>query len=217
MNTKHRTKTILPLATVAMILAPFANTAKAAIIKVDNNSVGLAPDATWNVIDAPATTATSVVDSSGNDDGVTVTHTGWSDSSKSGTEGAYDGGVFDNAADDYFFINAGSPGTVTISGLLDSETYTIQLCNSSQDSGRVGDYVVNGSFGDGASPFNGDDHDATVDGFVNGTIMTYSGVTPSSGEIVITTTTVSGIAVHLNAFTIEGEAAAGGGTLFIIK
>ena len=209
-------KMITMFAVLGMILA-LAPAAQAALIKVDNNSAGVAPDTTWNVIDPPATTATSVVDSSGTNDGVTVAYAGWNDSSSVGREGAYDGGVFDNAADDYFFINAGSPGTVTISGLLDSETYTIQLCNSSQDSGRVGDYVVNGSFGDGASPFNGDDHDATVDGFVNGTIMTYSGVTPSSGEIVITTTTVSGIAVHLNAFTIEGEAAAGGGTLFIIK
>ena len=209
-------KMITMFAVLGMILA-LAPAAQAALIKVDNNSAGVAPDTTWNVIDPPATTATSVVDSSGTNDGVTVAYAGWNDSSSVGREGAYDGGVFDNAADDYFFINAGSPGTVTISGLLDSETYTIQLCNSSQDSGRVGDYVVNGSFGDGASPFNGDDHDATVDGFVNGTIMTYSGVTPSSGEIVITTTTVSGIAVHLNAFTIEGEAAGGGGTLFIIK
>ena len=209
-------KMITMFAVLGMILA-LAPAAQAALIKVDNNSAGVAPDTTWNVIDPPATTATSVVDSSGTNDGVTVAYAGWNDSSSVGREGAYDGGVFDNAADDYFFINAASSGTVTISGLLDSETYTIQLCNSSQDSGRVGDYVVNGSFGDGASPFNGDDHDATVDGFDNGTIMTYSGVTPSSGEIVITTTTVSGIAVHLNAFTIEGEAAGGGGTLFIIK
>ena len=212
MNTIKKMITLLAVLGMVFALAP---TAQAALIKVDNNSAGVAPDTTWNVIDPPATTATSVVDSSGTTDGVTVTYAGWNDSSSFGREGAYDGGVFDNAADDYFFINAGSSGTVTISGLLDSETYTIQLCNSSQDSGRVGDYVVNGSFGDGASPFNGDDHDATVDGFDNGTIMTYSGVTPSSGEIVITTTTVSGIAVHLNAFTIEGEAAPG--TLILLR
>jgi hypothetical protein len=208
-------KRLITLFAVLGLVLALAPAAQAALIKVDNNSAGVAPDTTWNVIDPPATTATSVVDSSGNNDGVTVTYAGWNDSSSFGREGAYDGGVFDNAADDYFFINAGSSATVTISGLLDIETYTIQLCNSSQDSGRVGDYVVNGSFGDGASPFNGDDHDATVDGFVNGTIMTYSGVTPSSGEIVITTTTVSGIAVHLNAFTIEGEPSAG--TLIIVK
>jgi len=191
------------LAVVAVGMVCWAGAAQAAIIKVDNNDAGAAPDATWNTIAAPGS-GISVVDSLGNDDGVTVTYSGWTDSSFSGVEGAYDGGVFDNAADDYFFGK--DTKTVTISGLLDSETYTIQLCGSTNNTGSVlSDFKVNGSFGDGVSPLNGDDFDVRGDGYDAGKIMTYSGVSPSSGNIVITSTYISGQNGYFDAFTIEGN------------
>ncbi len=106
-------------------------------IKVDNNGSSTKnPGAAWNVFEPVPVGATSVVDTNGTDNGVTVTYSAaWGDSTQTDKEGAFDGTVFDEAADDYFYVD--NPGTITISGLQNGEVYTVRLCGSNDTSGVI--------------------------------------------------------------------------------
>jgi len=197
MNTKHRTKTILPLATVAMILAPFANTAKAAIIMVDNRDAATSV-AGWNVADSKANSPFVF-------GGFTFTYsTDWTDSGYA-AEGAFDGTFWDDVATDRFFVNSGITGSIAISGLNDALRYNLQLVGSDDNFGRAGSYKVNDSFGDVAGPLGGDGYDPRLNGYDNADVMTFSNVSPSSGVITITVTQHEGgtSAGVLGAYTIE--------------
>lgn len=192
------------LTALALALIPAAS--HAAVIQVDLNDRDPAP-AGWNSIDG-GLSLVSVTDSDGNDDGVTVSNT-LSTSSGTGNEGAYDGGFWDEVADDYLFTTSNS-ATVTIENLLTWESYTLKLISSTDSggsSGRISTFTVNGSAGDGAPPLNGFEFNARNDGFNNALEMTFSGVTPDmNGEIIITVTKVGETdAAIFNGFTIEGN------------
>ena len=196
MNTKHRTKTILPLATVAMILAPFANTAKAAIIKVDNRDAATSVIG-WNVAD-------DVGKSPFVFEGLTFTYTNFSNSGANNYEGAFDGTFWDGVANDRFFSNSTVAGSVAISGLNDALTYNLQLIATDENSNRAAAYQVNGSFGDVVGPLGGDGYDPKLNGYDNADVMTFSNVSPSSEVITITVISATvGQAASLSAFTIE--------------
>jgi hypothetical protein len=203
---KTNTTLCLAVLTAGGMLAPVG----AAVIKVDHSNADSNPPSGWNVIDPVPAVATAVLDSNGNDDGVTVTYNAnWTRSGATGQAGAFVGTSWEDAANDRFFANSGTTGTITIAGLLVGETYTIQIIGADVDgtTNRTADYRVNGGFGDGSSPLNGDNYNPYTDGFQNGRVMTYSGVAPDiDGEIQISATGVGtqplGI---LSAYTIEGN------------
>jgi len=195
------------------VVAHFAATAGGAIIKVDHSNEAANPPSGWNVLDPVPGAATAVLDSNGNDDGVTVTYNAnWTRSGATGQEGAFVGTSWEDAANDRFFAKDNTTGTITISGLLASQTYTIQIIGADSDNtkDRTADYQVNGSFGDGATPFDGDNYNPYVDGYQNGRVMTFSNISPDgSGEIGITATGVGTDPLQkfaiLSAYTIEGN------------
>ncbi len=187
-------------------------------IKVDNNgSSAKNPGAAWNVFEPVPVGATSVVDTNGTDNGVTVTYSAaWGDSSQTAKEGALDGTVFDEAADDYFYVN-NQTGTITISGLQNGEVYTVRLCGSNDNGASTdADYKVNGSFCDGSSPANGDDYNIYAEGYTSGVIMTWMGVVPVGGVITISVAPAGQYGM-LNAFIIEGKFTQPAGTVISIK
>jgi len=190
-------------------------------IKVDNNgSSAKNPGAGWNVFEPVPGGPTSVVDTNGTDNGVTVTYSAeWGDSSQTGKEGQFINTVFANAADDYFWVK-GQTGTVTISGLQNNELYTVRLCGSNNTGILDADYTVNGNFGDGSSPANGSAYNASLDGFTSGVIMTWTGVAPVSGDITISVAAAGTGSENygmLNAFIIEGKFTQPAGTVISIK
>ena len=186
----------------ALTIALIPAAAQAAVIKVDLNDAASAP-ATWNTVSGGQTDIT-VVDSTGSDDGVTVS-TGFGDSSNTSSEGAYNAGFWDEVARDYVFTFSASD-TVTIKGLQVSETYTLKLISSSNSASREATFTVNGNAGDGAAPFNGVTFHAGDDGFDLGREMTFSGISPdSNGEIEILATKTNGDAIIFSGFTIEGN------------
>jgi hypothetical protein len=184
----------------------------ATVIMVDHSNAATSPASGWNVLDPVPLVATAVLDSNSNDDGVTVTYNAnWTRSSSTGHAGAFAGTSWEAAANDRFFSKDGTTGTIMISGLLVGETYTIQIIAADADNtvNRIADYRVNAvsGFGDGESPFNGDNYNPDVDGNQNGRVMTFSNIFPdSSGKIDLTVTGVGtqplGI---LSAYTIEGN------------
>jgi hypothetical protein len=208
-RTATRLKHLAALSAFALATA----SSHAEVIWVDNNDQITNSDTKWNIFASPPGSATSVVDAAGNDDGVTVSYSGFSDSGNGQNHnGAFAGTTWDPGSGDYFFIGDGTTGTITVAGLPDSEVYTVRLIGSanSDASPRVGDFQVNGAFGDGSPPNNGDDYDMHTDGFDNGEVMTWTGVAPSGGVITITMDDTSGATngdgtAHLNAFSIEGD------------
>ncbi|MGB1130250.1 MAG: hypothetical protein ACPG4K_09370, partial [Haloferula sp.] len=216
-STIPRLRLLAALSALALTAPSHAET-----IWVDHNDQIANADAKWNVFAAPPASATAVVDANGNDDGVTVSYSGFSDSGNVGDHnGAFAGTAWDPGSGDYFFIGDGTTGTITVAGLLDSQTYIVRLVGSANDNAttRAGDFQVNGVLGDGSSPINGDDYDMFTDGFTNGEVMTWTGVAPSGGVITITMDDTSGATngdgtAHLNAFSIEGSFTGGSPTIY---
>lgn len=192
--------TTLAFTLIGILSAGIAN---AALTKVDLNGQGPAV-ATWNEIASPGG-PTSVLDINGDDEGITVDTTPLSDSSGTGNEGAFDSGFWDDVADDYFFVNGGS-ANITIAGLDNNLTYNLQVIGSDNDDNRISDFQANGNFGDGVSPFNGDNYHVETDGFLAARVATFSSVSPISNQIILSVTDVSDVGI-ISAFTIEANPA----------
>lgn len=185
-------------------------TAKASkTILVDLNTAAAGGGSSWNEIVAPGST-TALNDSTGGVSGVSITvDNGFQDSTGNTHEGAYNGTVFDEVANDYFFVrpsSGSSTGTVTLTGLDDSKRYVVHLIGANGgNSDRLADYRVGGSFGSGSSPYNGNDFDSYDDGYVSGIIMQWTDVKSSGGILDITVSHVSSSsadAVMLSAIQI---------------
>lgn len=118
--------------------------------------------------------------------GITVDFAGSINDSGSGTnhQGAYP----IDAAEDYFFTNTSTgavSSSITLEGLTGPAYDIVIYASIATDGGlglRIGDYTVNGAFSDGGVS---DDFDPFVDGFTNGTVMTWTNVTPIAGEITV--------------------------------
>lgn len=152
-------------------------------------------------------TIASVANTTLGSTGISLTFSGDFTDSGSGTDhsGAFAGGDFDEAAEDYFFVRDpslglnGALGTLEISGLT-AGSYLIEVVSSvnsstsNLDSTRIADIMVNGSFADsGPSTGNlGDDFNAVTDGNLEGTSLVWAAVAPTAGTITLTMQTPAG-------------------------
>lgn len=173
-----------------------ASLAVADVIQIDVNDAYASPGAAWNTIASPGG-PTALLNTEGEATGISITFdSGFNDSGSGVPSTAWPTEWF-NAAGDYFYVRkivGGKVGTITLTGMNDSIAYKIELVASISVS-YLGDYRVNGAFGDGSSPNNGDDFDAYNDGYARpkdtGIVMQWSSVQSSSGEMQITVTQVS--------------------------
>ncbi|TWU06787.1 PEP-CTERM motif protein [Symmachiella macrocystis] len=162
---------------------------QAGMILIDYNDSAIAPTfgGTWNTIAAPSGT-TALVDSNNVATGVSVSFSSvWfntnSNSPWSNGDTAWIDG--DAAADTFLNSSSGSSVSITFSGLIAGAAYQIDHIGvRASSSNPVGNYTINGSFGD--STPSGNQYDATSDGFTNGDFITWNSVVASgSGEIVL--------------------------------
>ena len=185
------------LSLIIVIVTPTLAAASVLIIDFNEASAtNLSNTATTLLIATPDTTSTSI----GGDD-ITIEFTNFQDSGSGGNAGAFSPGTFAVAADDYFFVRAatgsgaGITATLTFSGLAAS-FYDISIASSVASSQfnetRLADFSINGSFGTGDI---GDDFDSFDDGFDAGTLISWSNIAPTAGEISIIITTPAGDAL----------------------
>ncbi len=201
------------LASLALMMTVGLTAAQGMVIQIDFNEATVAPGADWHTLDTPSVTAVELNDTTGSASGISIAlDSGFQDSSSTGHSGAYNGTSWHPTSGDYFFVRSSSnggltTGTITLTGLNDAYTYDFAMIASASSSTypRSADYRVNGSFGDGLSPLNGDEYDSHTDGFDNARVMSWTGMTSTSGQITITVTRTggtSGSTAMLNAMTI---------------
>ncbi|TWU06786.1 PEP-CTERM motif protein [Symmachiella macrocystis] len=163
------------------------SSAQAGMILIDYNDSANAPTfgGTWNTIAAPSGT-TALVDSNNVVTGVSVSFSsGWNDDIFNSPWSNGDTAWIDGDAAADTFLGGRSSLSITFSGLIAGAAYQIDHIGVRRaSSGPVGDYAINGSFGD--STPNGNQYNAISDGFTNGDFITWNSVVASgSGEIVL--------------------------------
>jgi len=151
----------------------------------------------WNDIVTPNTGLASVIDSNGlTVAGVSVSTSGFSTSSvfdnNTSTSVYGSGGTIaswlDTDAVELPWYSSGTVGTIVISGLT-APSYTVDFVAARSSAGgdpseRTADYQLNGAFAT-SSP-DGDGFNSYLDGWVNGSIITWENVAPISGELTLT-------------------------------
>jgi hypothetical protein len=187
----------------------------AGVVLVDfNNTNGDPIPVNWNSIDDPAVSSQPLHDSAGNPTPATISLDGmWNNSSNTQATGAFAGTDFATAARDYFYITyITNPSTITISGLVDSTPYRIELVSSRTpyNSNRIADFTAMGSFADDPSGYatphhNGDDFRADTHGYDAGMLMEWSSVMPVGGQITLLAEPPADLHnAYINAMRITG-------------
>ncbi|MGE9268655.1 MAG: hypothetical protein ACQKBY_11200 [Verrucomicrobiales bacterium] len=189
-------KPLCALATTVSLLC--AAPLSAAIYLIDFSGSGGTPSSPdtngnhWNSLaTANSSTLSSLADTGGTSEAISITTSGFGGNSSAGTITAHPSlgnlGI-SSALVDWFHVNSGGTGTVTISGLDDSLTYTLDLFGSRPiDTTRITTYTIGGvsqkqtsagvNSGTGSgSGTNRNDDDLT----------TFANISPTSGVITFT-------------------------------
>jgi N-sulfoglucosamine sulfohydrolase len=176
-------------------------------IDLGTNGPGPTMDAYWNQISSPSDSL--VLRTS---DNVTspVTIGAWSGFQSMGgnpvdmtNPNAHDfsGSFWDVAISDAFVNKPASTGSFTLTGFQATDDVEIQaIAYNNAASNKDGDYQVNGEFGLGESPLNGDNYNARRQGWQNGEVITWqlSGET----EYTLTMATIDGTRPILSAVRV---------------
>ena len=205
----------MPYANVE-VTATYTN-ASPLVYKIDFSDADTSPSpgSSWYTKDDAGTTTVTLTDSNGSTNGGTggngVTMTlgsYWNDATNTDQNGAFDGGDFAAAAEDYLYVqNTTATVTFKFYGTSAESDWDVEVISSRGSSGayRVGDYKVENSFSDDS---NSDDFNAYDDGYVAGDVMTWSDVTPDgSDEITVSVITTSPSYGYLNAIRLTGGSA----------
>ncbi|MGB0369971.1 MAG: sulfatase-like hydrolase/transferase [Opitutales bacterium] len=172
-------------------------------IDLENRSADPTTGGFWNVIDSPSgDTSLDKADAE-----ASPLYIGsWSDSFSGGnadeaTSFDFASTVWGDAAQDYF--DCGGGGDFRISGFSPSDVVEFQIL-AVENNRRDIDFQINGEFGDGTSPENGDNYRTRQDGWQGGVHMTWSGLTGSDSYLITLTPTdgdvpvISAIRVNVN-------------------
>jgi len=169
------------------------------VYNVDFNDADTSPSpgASWYTKSDAGTTTVTLTDSTGSTrggtsgNGVTLTlGSNWNDSTYTDQNGAFDGGDFAAAAEDYLYVsNTTATATFTFYGTSAEREWKVEIVSSRGSAGsqRVSDYTVEGTYSDDN---NSDDFNAYDDGYSSGDVMIWAEVTPDgSDQITVSVTT----------------------------
>lgn len=190
---------------IAVLLASTSH--GATLVQVDFNEPATDPTVggTWNVIADDVGAPYALLDNTGAASGISLgSFAGaWGFSSTStANEGAYDGGIFDNAASDLF--TSDGIATFDLFGFSSSDLVNVKVAASSNTGDRLGDYLFDGLFANALGTAISDDFDADSDGFDNGSIMEWNltGSTSYTFEFIDENTPSGNVAI-LSGLIVE--------------
>lgn len=206
---RNMTSACVALATLVSLVALPAQPASADMVLIDFSDLAAAPTlgGTWNQVPDLTSSGLALLNTAGGATGWTL-----SLSLTGGTQFEFDQGPWANgdvdwidgdAATDVFGFDGAS--TVTFNGLVPNGTYRFDHL-AARNFSATADYIIGGSFGD--STPSGDDFDSQIDGFTNGSFITWNTVTADgSGQLVLDITDLNTFG-YLSASRLTGPTAA---------